>query len=595
MTLFPETSTALSLRQIRVLLQLCAIVIFGGCLFALASSSHGQHIVQDVKSTLSTDFNPFSFQSPDGDSYQPIVGIQGVKVGKAFTGVNSTTHPDQARDTIVSELLTRFEDIGLNTDRPVCTPDLARYKSSGILDTRRGDTKSRITIAIDLHQSRDIMPSLSITLIKLVHLLLPNHEIYLSIFENDSSDGTRPGLGELAAALLALRIDGLWINASKLSRPGNVERITALADIRNLAMSPLLPYAADGVFLFLNDVVCCPNDILELLHQQRLQKAHVVASTDWESRDDDGGARARFRDIWVARGINGQLPYSTDRKDGFSVVSPDDNWVHDLWETQNETDYQRWLDGRAFPVYSGWNGAIAASADIFTKYQVRFRPSGRSGWSGGDSTGALGPWGRLLARPGYLESDCGSSECEIIFRDLWNLFDGQARVVLAPQSRTTYSLKDWRVVSKAVPITQRHGEVKGNDLQQELIDWSKVSVPSTVVCATNLDEEGHEVNVWGDENYRTEICEYMDAVRHVWASMLTVCSTNVLGRARNMKQPSEEVVGKQVVASMRVIRTYDLCCLRSAALYRTRKGTQGHDEAAGHEGCELLMIQRTRT
>jgi len=442
-------------------------------------------------------------------------------MGEAFELPAANLTSDEAFDALVSDLVKRFSDLGVNTDRPDCGLNLTRYESSGILGSldQRDNSNETITVALNLYNSQDILPSLSIALMRIVHVLQPTHKIYISIFENDSDDHTREMLGDLAAALLSQQIDGVIFRSSVLHRPEDLERIVGLANIRNEALLPLMLLAQDGILLFVNDVICCAQDLFELLHQLRLQHAHGAMSTDWEASWESGSPQGRFRDTWVARGINGELPYPMSAPDGFTIFSPNQNWETDLWITQNDTMHQRWLDGRPMPMYSGWNGAIAFDATLFTRYHVRFRASGKAAWEGGDASGRMGRWGELMATPGYLESDCASSECKLLARDIWNLLDGQARFVLAPQSRTTYNMDDWRVVSKQCPPTIR---TDGEGLEEELIDWSDVSIPDEVVCVPNLDGDAREIDPWSEGNMRQRFSQSPCSILVVKVLLLTM-------------------------------------------------------------------------
>lgn len=175
----------------------------------------------------------------------------------------------------------------------------------------------------------------------------------------------------------------------------------------------------------------------------------------------------------------------------------------DLFSSQNETIHQRWLDGRPFPVYSGWGDMSAFDASLFTHDHLRFRSSILSGWKVGSSVGALGPWGRLVSSEGYLESDCpGASDCEYIARDIWNLRGGRARVAMAPQVRATYNLGDWAVTDGMVPaIRWEDVDADGEDM----IDWTGVKAPESVVCIASRSRDGVVLDTWSRSNHRTRL------------------------------------------------------------------------------------------
>lgn len=83
-------------------------------------------------------------------------------------------------------------------------------------------------------------------------------------------------------------------------------RINFLAEARNIAMDPLYTGAAaqkipGGKFdevLFINDVVHCASDILEVVLQKRVQGANQACATDW-------GGQVIY-DRWIIRAMSGR-------------------------------------------------------------------------------------------------------------------------------------------------------------------------------------------------------------------------------------------------------------------------------------------------
>lgn len=425
--------------------------------------------------------------------------LEGVVLGLPF--ITNSSSPDEL-SAILPGLLDRFRTSTAYAEVPTCSLHSSRYTT--LFSSKNNFTApTRISIAINLHNSAAILPGLSAALLTTVHLLRQhNHTVALSIFENGSTDRTTMMLGDLAAALLAVGINALTIRSPDLlSNYSTVDRIVVLAALRNEALRPLLPSAGNGTILFVNDVVTCASDLLELLHQHELQQAHAVMSTDWwhartpwHRFTTDLGPK--FRDVWVARGINGALSYTFGPR-SYAPQFPTNDPIRDLFSTQDNATHARWLHGLPLPVYSGWNGAVAISASVFTRLGLRFRASGAAGWQGGDPQGRLGPWGRLLARPGYLESDCRESECSLLARDLWNLMGGRARLALAPQARTAYSLEDWRLIEDSVP--PRRLQDSSNEAD-ERIDWADVIMPHSVQCVPSLTV--------GDRDYTWESRRY---------------------------------------------------------------------------------------
>jgi len=441
--------------------------------------------------------------------HKPIVEVEGLRLGEKFIVDADADVGEDLLEKIKDELLDRITKVEVNSEHAKCTFDPERYQSH--LTPQQSKLRfgsippSPISIALNLFNSEEVLPSLSIALLTTVAFLKSlNHKVYLSIYENDSKDRTLLLLGELGSAMLALDIDGLFIRHSNLHRHEDTERIIALAQMRNEVLYPLIPYLGNpgdgGVLLFVNDVITCASDLLELLAQLKFQNADAVFSTDWFPELGDAKP-IRFRDIWVMRGINGDLPYAMQNRGGIRVKIPGNSYVKGLFWSQEEKIWQRWLEGLPVPVYSGWNGAVAFDADIFTQLHLRFRGSGVAKWNGGDSAGTLGSWGELIASDDYLASDCPASECKLLARDLWNLKLGRVRFLVAPQSRTAYSLQDWQLVEAQYPLMPRPGTM----LDTELIDWNNVTMPEKVTCVPSIVDGKPLSNPWEEENHRRSL------------------------------------------------------------------------------------------
>ncbi|KAM0718737.1 hypothetical protein Q7P37_005808 [Cladosporium fusiforme] len=430
-----------------------------------------------------------SFMGTDSIHEQPMIEVEGLNFGARFIKTGNVRSDDNLVPWLMEALKSRFAatlgQFDTNASYPRCTLRPERYAKTA-LEPDQGyyrwiKRKRRfvVSFAINLKESEAILPAQSLALLEAVAFLLQNNRVYISIYENDSTDKTHLLLAELGAALQAIGVDGLWLHSSRmLSDFSHQDRMVMLSEIRNLVIAPLMPYAMDdggiSTLVLMNDVVTCSSDLLELVHQQRLQHASMVMGMDWGTvgrkiRPNETGYLhkehpdyneqnppstkvTRLYDMWVARGANGDLVYPFKTPGGYTPTSENESWVSDAFATQEEEYRQRWLDGRPFPVYSGWGGMAAFDASLFTHEHLRFRSSILSGWTGGSSIGALGPWGSLISRKGYLESDCpGASECEYIARDIWNLREGSARIAMAPQVRTTYNLDDWAIMESIAP------------------------------------------------------------------------------------------------------------------------------------------------
>lgn len=461
---------------------------------------------------------------------QPLVEIEGLDLGRPFTPPTNTSSVGDPLEWLFNAVKSRFNATlqqaeSREPDYPTCTLDPDRYEHTALRPPHHANARQRskrtavVSIAINLYNSAQIIPAQAMALLEAIAYLIEHNKVYISIFENASVDSTRPLLSHFAAALQALDVDGIFVHASHMQSTFGVnDRIVMLSEIRNLALKPLIPYASTGTLIFINDIVTCPSDILELVHQQRLQQADMVFGMDWGAIDrrvrpweptwpgyDDIAMQEtpRVYDTWVGRGLNGDLIYPFSDPGGFHPASFNETWVRDCFSTQDPAIHERWLNGLPIPVFSGWGGMAAFSADLFTHFHLRFRSSVASSWTGGSSTGALGPWGKLISAPDYLRQDCpGESECKYIARDIWNLRDGHARIVQAPQVRTTYTVREWEVMrlgpDPAPPRLREGFDVHG----LELIDWRNVSVPESVVCQAGRTKDGELLELWADENLR---------------------------------------------------------------------------------------------
>jgi hypothetical protein len=502
--------------------------------------------------------------------------IEGLALGPKFTQSHDSSLDDDHVAWLMDSLRSRFNDTVFPGGDgapayPNCTLNPARYATTALgplwsLSHWTGHRRSSIvSFAINLHDSEGIIPAQAIALVEAIAHLLQNNKVYVSIYENSSRDKTKALLSDLGAALQAIGVDGLWMHSSNmLSDFGKHDRIVMLSEIRNLALAPLMPYASSdkssGTLLVMNDVLTCSSDILELVHQQRLHHAAMAFGMDWGTCDrkvrpgEPGFLMktdpkydpdnelytqvTRYYDLWVGRGISGNGVYPFSRPGGYSPASENETWVVEAYSVEDDKIYQRWLEGRPFPVYSGWGGMAAFDASLFTVEHLRFRSTVTAGWTGGSAVGALGSWGRLVSSEGYLESDCpGASECEYVARDIWNMRQGRARVVLAPQARTTYNIKDWQIMSDNAPVTRRDGPDSKN---VDPIDWSEYAIPESVVCVPTRTTEGAWLDAWDESNYRTRVDPLYRQVNRTMANSTMVEEEEEIIAETSMQQEGSD-------------------------------------------------------
>jgi alpha-1,3-mannosyltransferase len=143
--------------------------------------------------------------------------------------------------------------------------------------------------AINLYNSFDVMPDLFATLFR-VSAVLGYHNVYVSIYENGSNDQTKALLRifDALARTVGLRV---IIRTSMRTRGAFNHRIEYLAEVRNAAMVPLheLRDTEGEVFdsiIFMNDILPCVDDVLELIWQSRKQNAGITCAADYMFHDD---------------------------------------------------------------------------------------------------------------------------------------------------------------------------------------------------------------------------------------------------------------------------------------------------------------------
>jgi alpha-1,3-mannosyltransferase len=254
------------------------------------------------------------------------------------------------------------------------------------------------------------LPDLLNTVAVLVHFL-GAERLAFSILEGPSSDATphilnrvlRPLLKELGVPDKYVRIE---TDAPRIPW-GEVNRIEALADLRNQALKPMLDrsFGDVGPVVFLNDVFLHAADVLELLHQHALSQASITTAWDWMERDP-----AYFYDVWVARTVSTRPTTlrQIDTGDLFYPI-PGSEW-HPSDEILASSPASRAaFDAlRPFQAFSSWNAlAVLDPAPFRPPHKVRFRRGGMG--------------------------ECASSECLLICADFWKAGFGRVQVVPSVQ------------------------------------------------------------------------------------------------------------------------------------------------------------------
>lgn len=252
--------------------------------------------------------------------------------------------------------------------------------------------------AINLYNSFEIIPDLFATFFR-IGSILGYQNVFVSIYENGSTDQTKALLRIFDALTRSVGMRFIIRTSTRVRGTFN-HRIEYLAEVRNAAIGPLHELRdSEGEYfdsvVFMNDVLPCVDDVLELIWQSRQQNAGITCAADYMFHDEIGAPV--FYDNWVARDINGTALENAP----FEAV----------FHHQDSSDrFQKHLP---IQVQSCWNGiAILDPAPFYKPPHVKFR----------------------MAK--ILEGECSASECSLICNDYWNA--GYGRILMVPRVKLAY-------------------------------------------------------------------------------------------------------------------------------------------------------------
>ena len=151
---------------------------------------------------------------------------------------------------------------------------------------------------INLYNSFDIIPDLFATLFR-VAAILGYHNVYVSIYENGSTDQTKALLRIFDALTRSVGMR-ITIRTSMRTRGAFNHRIEYLAEVRNAAFVPLheLRDSENEYFdsiIFMNDILPCVDDLLELIWQSRRNNAGITCAADYMYHEEIVGFIASYR------------------------------------------------------------------------------------------------------------------------------------------------------------------------------------------------------------------------------------------------------------------------------------------------------------
>ena len=179
-------------------------------------------------------------------------------------------------------------DLGLSDLDPVPHPS---QEESSYYTHRRdlSDGEHKYFFAINLYNSFDVISDLFATLFR-VSAILGYHNVFVSIYENGSTDQTKALLRifDALARSVGLRVT---IRTSQRTRGAFNHRIEYLAEVRNAAFVPLHELRSSeneyfDTIIFMNDILPCVDDLLELIYQSRLNNAGITCAADYMYHDE---------------------------------------------------------------------------------------------------------------------------------------------------------------------------------------------------------------------------------------------------------------------------------------------------------------------
>jgi hypothetical protein len=137
--------------------------------------------------------------------------------------------------------------------------------------TRWDTPPRRWFFALNLYECSHVLPRLLASVVEAIRFLRPE-DCVLSIVGGRSGDGTTEVLAVLRKEMEAMNVTYYFSTSDIDPLQSGHDRITELAQLRNLVMDPLVRqpelYDRDTTVIFLNDVSICTDDILEMIYQK---------------------------------------------------------------------------------------------------------------------------------------------------------------------------------------------------------------------------------------------------------------------------------------------------------------------------------------
>ncbi|KAI2081033.1 hypothetical protein LOZ36_006323 [Ophidiomyces ophidiicola] len=307
-----------------------------------------------------------------------------------------------------------------------------RRKIDASKDSGRGNPNNeKIFIAANIINASLIRGPWGRSVLELIDIL-GEENVFISIYENDSGNGTRDALRHFQEKLpcnFSVATGG-HIPLSELpaittpSGENRTKRIAYLAEVRNRALRPLnlkyTPHPHEVGFhhatmkfdriLFLNDIYFSPTDAAQLLFSTNQNKYRAACAIDFTSN-------VMFYDSFVVRDTNGY---------GMGLMFFP--WFPPTGSAQSRNAVLAESD--AVPVRSCWGGMVSFDAVQFQNMSTKYSPSIKS---------------RFRHEP---EPFWEGAECCLIFADLEDAYgepNGKqgSGVFVNPYIRVAYTWNTW--------------------------------------------------------------------------------------------------------------------------------------------------------
>ncbi|KAJ3289531.1 capsular associated protein [Borealophlyctis nickersoniae] len=342
----------------------------------------------------------------------------------------------------------RHNPASLIADADQCSaaPGMGRY--AHLLNA---SATSKTYIAMNVHNNEQVLSDIMMQLMRLVHALGGPSRVFVAVYESNSKDATAQMLKMWDTVLTALGIPH-WVQTA-VTPEREVNRIVHLAEVRNKALEPLINmWEKEGLgsgsgpekwsrIAFMNDVMFCAEDVLELLHQSTVQDADITCGLDydWTEQEKAKGEGPGFYDTWVARNLDGQ------------------EFLKSPWNafTSSSLSDARLMQNLPFQAQCCWNGGAILRPTAILRDRIRFRSANLP------------------------THECAASECSLLCNDF--IRSGWDRVLVVPNVKYAYEKEVHEEIMKRVGVVEYPAWAEGEMMSlSERVVWRKT--PEKVRC-----------------------------------------------------------------------------------------------------------------